>query len=87
MEAANKLLDETDYKMFTILGIFRNISTGLWKLHTTFGRFGLFSLPTEQIISRVNMLLPHYTVSTNLSRKLDPSLRYLQLQLGTPHIH
>ncbi len=31
------------------------------------------------------MLLQHYHTSTNLSRKLDASLRYLQLQLGTPH--
>jgi hypothetical protein len=31
------------------------------------------------------MLLQHYHSSTNLSRKLEVSLRYLQLQLGTPH--
>jgi len=31
------------------------------------------------------MMLQHYHTSTNLSRKLDASLRYLQLQLGTPH--
>ncbi len=29
--------------------------------------------------------MQHYHTSTNLSRKLDASLRYLQLQLGTPH--
>ncbi len=84
MEVADKLLNKTNYKMLNILGIFRNVSTGLRKLHTTFGGFGLFSLPTEQLISRVNMLFQHYHVSTNLSRKLDVSLQYLQLQLGTP---
>jgi hypothetical protein len=31
------------------------------------------------------MLMQHYHTSTNLGRKLDASLRYLQLQLGTPH--
>ncbi len=31
------------------------------------------------------MLMRHYHTSTNLSRKLDALLRYLQLQLGTPH--
>ncbi len=31
------------------------------------------------------MLLQHYHTSTNLSRKLDASLRYLQLQLRMPH--
>jgi hypothetical protein len=84
MEVADKLLNATNYKMVNILGIFRNVSTGLQKLHTTFGGFGLFSLPTKQLISRVNMLFQHYHVSTNLSRKLDALLRYLQLQLGTP---
>jgi hypothetical protein len=85
MEVAEKLLDKTDYRMLNILGIFRNISTRLCKLHMTFGGFGLFNLPTEQLISRVNMLFQHYHISTNLSRKLDAPLQYLQLQLGTPH--
>ncbi len=43
------------------------------------------SLSTKQLICRVNMLLQHYHVSTNLGKKLDASLPYLQLQLGTPH--
>ncbi len=57
--------------MLNILGIFQNVSTGLRKLHTTFGGFGLFSLPTTQLISCVNMLLQHYHVSANLSWKLE----------------
>jgi hypothetical protein len=56
MEVADKLLNKTKYKTLNILGIFRNVSTGLQKFHTTFSGFGLFSLPTEQLISRVNML-------------------------------
>ncbi len=47
--------------------------------------FGLFNLPVEQMICRVNMLMQHYHTSTNVSKKLDASLQYLQLQLGTPH--
>jgi hypothetical protein len=31
------------------------------------------------------MFFQHYHVSTNLSKKLDASLGYLQLQVGTPH--
>ena len=31
------------------------------------------------------MLMQHYHTSTNVSKKLDASLQYLQLQLGTPH--
>jgi hypothetical protein len=83
MEVADKLLNKTDYKMLNILGIFHNISTGLQKYHTTFGGFRLFSLPTEQLISRINMLFQHH-VSTNLSKKLDALLQYLQFQLSTP---
>jgi hypothetical protein len=68
-----------------VLGILHNFTKGLRKIHTTFGGFGLFDLSTEQLISRVNMIFQHYHVSTNLSKKLDASLGYLQLQLGTPH--
>jgi hypothetical protein len=50
-----------------------------------FGGFGLFNLPIEKLICQVNLLMQHYHTSTNLSRKLDASLRYLQLQLGMPH--
>ncbi len=56
IEVANKLLNVTDYKTLNILGVFCNLSTGLQKLHTNFGGFGLFSLPTKQLISQVNML-------------------------------
>jgi hypothetical protein len=60
IEVADKLLNATDYKTLNILGVSRNISTGLYKLHTTFGGFDLFSLPTKQLISRVNMFFQHY---------------------------
>jgi hypothetical protein len=39
----------------------------------------------EQLISRVNMLFQHYHVSKNQRKKLDASLAYLQLQIGTPY--
>jgi hypothetical protein len=62
-----------------------SVTKGLRCLHTTFGGFGLFNLPVEQLICRVNMQMQHYHTSTNLSRKLDASLQYLQLQLGMSH--
>jgi hypothetical protein len=61
------------------------MTKGLRKLHTTFRDFGLFSIPMEQLIFQINMLLQHYHTSTSLRQKIDASLRYLQLQLGTPH--
>jgi hypothetical protein len=85
IEEAESALQESDYKMLNILGVACTVTKGLRKLHTTFGGFGLFSLPTEQLICRINMLLQHYHMSTSLSWKLDASLRYLQLQLGMPH--
>ncbi len=85
LKPAKRLLDSIDYKTLNVLGVKRNVTRGLRKLHTTFGGFGLFDLPTEQLISRVNMLFQHYHASTNLSRNLDASLAYLQLQLGTPY--
>jgi hypothetical protein len=85
MKATFTLLDNVYYKTLNILGTRRNVSKGLRRLYTMFGGFGMFNLPTEQLISRVNMFFQHYHVSTNLSKKLDASLRYLQLQIGTPH--
>jgi hypothetical protein len=78
------LLDEVNYKALNILGILQNVTKGLRKIHTTFGGFGLFYLATEQLISRVDMFFQHYHVSTTLSKKLDASLAYLKLQVGTP---
>jgi hypothetical protein len=85
LEAAKQLLNDTDWKALNILGVLRNVTKGLRRLNTTFGGFGLISLSTEQLICRVNMLLQHYHVSTNLDKKLNASLRYQQLQLGMPH--
>jgi hypothetical protein len=84
LEVTDNLLHKEDYRMLNILGVVRSITKGLWHLHTSFGGFGLFDLTVEQLICRVNMLMQHYHTPTNLSRKLDTSLQYLQLQLGTP---
>ncbi len=74
---AKKLLNNVDHKTLNVHGILRNVTKGLRKIHTTFGKFGLFDLPTEQLISRVNMFFQHYHVSTNLNKKLDALLGYL----------
>ncbi len=67
------------------LGVERTVKRELRKLHTTFGGFGLIHLHMEQLICRINVLLQHYHTSTALSKKLDASSRYLQLQRGTPY--
>jgi hypothetical protein len=84
IEATDAIFDKDDYDIMPILGVARTVKRELRKLHTTFGGFGLFHLPTEQLICRLNLLLQHYHTSTALSKKLDASFRFLQLQLGTP---
>jgi hypothetical protein len=74
IEPAKELQHAEDYKTLNVLGVLRNVTKGLRRIHTTFGGFGLLSLLTEQLISRVNMLMQHYHASTNLGRKLDASL-------------
>ena len=37
---------------------------------------------TEQLIERLNLLLQHYRTYSLLSKKLDTSIAYLQIQLG-----
>ena len=82
VEAADELLSSYDYIMLPFLGVVRTIKKGWRKLHTTFGGVGLFHLPTEQFICRLNIFMQHYHTSSALSKKLDVSLKYLMLQLG-----
>ena len=51
LESANELLHTKDNKILNVLGVLQNITKGLRQIHTIFGGFGLFSLPTEQLIS------------------------------------
>jgi hypothetical protein len=51
LESAKELLHAEDYKMLNVLRVLWSVPKGLWRLHTTFGGFGLFSLPAEQLIS------------------------------------
>ena len=83
IDTANNLLSETEAKTLIILGVVRTATTGLRRLHTTFGGFGLFNLATEQLISRVNLLMQHYHTPSTLIRKLDASIGYLELQIGS----
>ncbi len=85
IEAADKLLDKEDCRTLNILGVVRTVHHGLQKLHMAFGGFRLFNLATKQLISRINTFFQHYHMPSNISKKLDMSLRYLQLQIGTPH--
>jgi hypothetical protein len=69
LEATETIYDKADYDMMPLLGVARTVKRELRKLHTAFGGFGLFHLPTEQLICRINMLLQHYHTSTAHSKK------------------
>ena len=64
------------------LNVNRHVRTGWRCLHQTFGGIGLLHLPTEQLISRLNILQQHYASSSTIGLKLSCSLHWLQLQLG-----
>jgi hypothetical protein len=69
LEATEAIFDKADHDMMPILGVAHTVKRKLRKLNTTFGGFGLFHLPTEQLICRINMLLQHYHASSTLSKK------------------
>jgi hypothetical protein len=48
LEATETIFDKANDDMMPLLGVVRTVKRELRKLHTTFGRFGLFHLPTEQ---------------------------------------
>jgi hypothetical protein len=85
LKVVDSLLHDEEYRILNVLGMVCSVTKGLRHLHTTFGGFGLLNLAVKQLICQVNMLMQHYHTSTNLSRKLNASLRYPQLQLGTPY--
>ncbi len=47
IEVAASALNKTDYKILNVLGVAHTVTKGLRMLHTTFGEFGLLSIPTE----------------------------------------
>ena len=65
LEATDAIFDKNDYDMMPILGVARTVKRELRKLHTTLGGFGLFHLPTEQLICRINILLQHYHIHSS----------------------
>jgi hypothetical protein len=67
IEEAENLLNKEDYRMLNLLRVVQTVTRGLRKLHTTFAGFGLYSLATEQLINRVNILFQHYHTLSNIS--------------------
>ena len=83
VEEGENLLDEEDFDSLNFFGVAITLPKALRKLHCTFGGIGMMNFRTEQFIERVLLLLQHYCTGSSLSMKLDASMAYLQLQLGT----
>ena len=83
VEEGDTLLDEEDRNSLNFFGVAITLPRSLRKLHCTFGGIGLMDFGTEQLIERIQLLLQHDRTGSILSMKLDASMAYLQLQLGT----
>jgi hypothetical protein len=84
IKLAAKLLDNVKYRTVNIFDILRNVTKGPRKIHTMFGGFRMFDLPTEQLISRVNIFFQHYHVSTNSATNMRLHLDISNCRLA-PH--
>jgi hypothetical protein len=70
---------------FTILpklGVNRHIRKGWRHLHQSFCGLGMFSLPIESAICRVNLFLQHWGNPTPIGESLRCSMELLQLETG-----
>ena len=84
-KTADDLFRKLEFQLLPLLGVNRHIKKGWRRLPPAFGGVGLFSLPIEQIICRCNLFLQHYRTTSSLGKKIDMTLHWLQLQLGTHH--
>jgi len=83
VEEGDGLLDDEDFDSLNFFGVAKTFQKTLRNLHCSFGCLGMMNFRTEQFIARMLLLLQYYRTGLVLSKKLDASLAYLQLQLGT----
>ena len=83
VEEGENLLDDEDFDSLNFFGVAITVPKALRKMHRSFGGIGMMNFCTEQFIERMLLLLQHYHSGSSLSMKLDASMAYLQLQLGT----
>ena len=70
------------YRVLPSLGVNRNIKTGWRYLHQAFSGCGLLHLPTESVISRLNMFLQHWDNPAPVRKAMRASMECLQLEIG-----
>jgi hypothetical protein len=77
-----RVLRTKNFHCLSFLGINRNVKREWQTIHRAFGGIGLFSVPVEQTIGMINMLIQHYGAGTTLAMKLSASIEALQLKIG-----
>ena len=83
MEEIDELFEPSNYKLLPTLSVVRSIRKVLRTLPQTFGGVGLWHMPTEQLIARLNLLLQHYAMDSLLGDKFRAMTCWLQLEIGT----
>ena len=68
LEEAYMVLDKTDPRMLNVLGILSIVKKGCQHIHSTFGKFGLFSFATKQPTETLNLVLQHYNTGSPQTR-------------------
>ena len=69
MEDIAEHFQNTYYTLLPSLGVVRSFRKQLRTIHQTFGGVGLWHMPTEQRIARLEMLIQHYQKDTTLGKK------------------
>lgn len=70
------------FQVLPHLGVNRHIRTGYRHLHSAFCGLGMYHLPIEATVCRVNLFLQHWGSPTILGNSLRCTLELLQLETG-----
>jgi hypothetical protein len=80
--ATRSLLHTLEFEMLSSMGVNKHIKVEWRTIAKEFGGIRLFSLPVEQFICWLEIILQHYQAGRTVSSKLRATLEALQLELG-----
>jgi hypothetical protein len=80
--ATRSLLHTLEFEMLFSMGVNKHVKVEWRTIVREFGGVGLLSLPVEQFICCLEMILQHYQAGCTVSSKLRATLEALQLELG-----
>jgi hypothetical protein len=80
--ATRSLLHALEFEMLSSMGVNKHVKVEWRTIAREFWGIRLFSLPIEQFICWLEMILQHYQAGRTVSSKLRATLEALQLELG-----